>query len=516
MTISRKLDELLQRKNRIYSMGGPERVAKQHRLGKLTARERVDLLLDPGSFVELGILGTQPERYRDSKSRETLADGVITGFGNIEGRKVCLASYDFLVLGGSMAEVGNKKLSRVMKMSIEYGYPFIFLADGSGARVQEHMGSRAAEPVDVLIDVVALSGFVPTVTAMMGPCFAGHANMGGLSDFVIMVKGTSSMGIAGPPLVEMAIGEKLTNEELGGSQIHCVKTGMAHMEAEDDQDCLMKIRQYLSYFPSNCNQDPPAFTSSDDPDAKNEELLHILPENRMAFYNMKKILRLIMDHGEFFEIQGLYARNVITCLARLNGKVVGVLANQPMTKAGMLDCAASDKAAHFISVCDAFNIPLVFLMDVPGFMVGSDEEKRGQIRHSAKIIYELGRCTVPIITVIIRKAYGLGYYAMGGRGVKPDLIVAWPSAEISAMGPEGGVNILYRKEIAESDDPEGMRKKLVEEFYELISPKIAAEENFIDDIIDPRDTRSIIIRALELAKSKRPYGPKKKHAVVPI
>jgi acetyl-CoA carboxylase carboxyltransferase component len=515
-SLEKMVENLEKAKEKVRAMGGPNRIAYQHSRGKLTARERVDLLVDEGSFLELGILGRQPERYRDLKEQETPADGIIIGFGDIEGRKVCIASYDFLVLGGSMGEVGYKKLSRVMKMSMECGYPLVMLLDGSGARVQEHMGSRAAEPLDLFIDLVALSGFVPMVTAMMGPCFAGHANLAGIADFVIMVEGTSSMGIAGPPLAEMVIGEKLTNEELGGSKVHCMLTGMAHMEAKDDHDCLKKIRTYLGYLPSNCNLKPPDIPHSYETDGKHDDLLHILPDDPMAFYDMKKILRLVVDNGEFFEIRGLYARNAITCLARINGKVAGIVANQPLTKAGILDCAASDKVAHFISVCDAFNIPLVFFMDVPGFVAGSEEEKRGIIRHSAKIIYELGICTVPIVTVIIRKAYGLGYWAMGGRGMRPDLIVAWPSAEISAMGPEGGVNIIYRKEIEKSDDPEGLRKKLVEEFREKIGPELAAEEYFIDDIIDPRDTRGIITKVLETAGPKRPYGPKKKHPIVPI
>jgi methylmalonyl-CoA decarboxylase subunit alpha len=513
------MDEHLERlraaQDAARSMGGPERVARQHRLGKLTARERVDALLDPGSFVELGMLGRQPEHHREGKDDSTPADGVITGFGRIDGRPVCLAAYDFLVYGGSMGEVGNRKLDRVMKMSLQNGCPFICLGDGSGARVQEHMGSRAAEPLDLFLDLVDMSGYVPTVTAIMGPCFAGHANVAGLSDFVVMVRGIGSMGISGPPLSEIVIGERLTAEELGGSRVHCRETGMADLEAETETDALAKIRQFLGYMPTNSTEPPPRRTPTDDPDRRDDALLHLVPTNPRRAYDMRRVIRLLVDHGETMELKPEFARNLVTALARMNGRVVGVVANQPLVLAGVIDSDASVKAAHFVDLCDAFGIPLIFLMDVPGFMPGQAEEKKGIVRKSAKLIYDLARCTVPKITVVMRKAYGLGYYAMGGRGMGVDLIVAWPTAEISAMGPEGGVNILYRKEIEASTDREARRRQLIEEFRERITPRLAAEEAFIDDIIDPRDTRPLIIKTLEMVQRKAAPRYPKRHAITP-
>ena len=510
-----RVDRLRADKEAVRGMGGPHRVDKQHGRGKLTARERVDALLDADSFVELGMLGRQPEQYRRGKDDPTPADGVITGFGRLDGRPVCLAAYDFLVYGGSMGEVGNRKLARVMKMSLENGCPFICLGDGSGARVQEHMGSRAAEPLDLFLDIVDMSGYVPTVTAIMGPCFAGHANVAGLSDFVVMVKGIGSMGISGPPLSEMVIGERLTAAELGGSRLHCSVSGMADLEAANEKEALAKIQQFLGYFPSNSTQSAPYRTPTDDPDRREDALLHVVPVNPRRAYDMRRVIRLIVDDGDAMELKPEFARNVITALARMNGRVVGVVANQPLVLAGVIDADASVKTAHFVDLCDAFGIPLIFLMDVPGFMPGQAEEKKGIIRKSAKLIFDLARCTVPKITVVVRKAYGLGYYAMGGRGMAPDLIVAWPTAEISAMGPEGGVNILYRREIEASADPEARRRELIEEFRERVTPQLAAAETFIDDIIDPRDTRPLIIRTLETVQRKAPSRYPKRHAVTP-
>ncbi len=512
-----EVQRLEEEKELLRQMGGPERVEKQHRLGKLTARERLDLLLDPGSFTEIGILGRQSERYLEGKDYPTPADGIVAGHGRIDGRPVCVVSYDFLVYGGSMGEVGNRKLDRVMKMALENGYPFVCLADGSGARIQEHMGSRAAEPLDLFVDIVAMSGYVPTATAIMGPCFAGHANLAGLSDFVVMVRGGGFMGISGPPLSEMVIGEKVTAEELGGSRIHCRQSGMADLEAESEEQALHKIREFLSYFPSNCTEVPPHRSpSDDDPDRRDAGLLHVVPESPRRSYDMRKVIRMIVDHGETMELKPDFARNVITALARMHGRAVGIVANQPMVLAGTLDCDASFKVSRFISLCDAFGIPLIFLMDVPGFMPGQVEERKGIIRHSAKLIYDLAVATVPKITVVVRKAYGLGYYAMGGRGMAPDLIVAWPSAEISAMGPEGGVNVVHRRKIEASQDPEGLRRQLVEEFRKTIGPRLAAEEHFIDDIIDPRETRPLIIRTLEIARVKTPPRYPRKHGITPI
>ncbi len=503
-------------KARLRQMGGPERVDKQHVLGKLTARERLDLLLDPGSLVEVGILGRQPEQYRARPDDPTPADGVVAGHGRIEGRPVCVVAYDFQVLGGSMGEVSNRKLDRVMKMSLDSGYPFICLGDGSGARIQEHMGSRAAEPLDLFLDIVAMSGYVPTVTAIMGPCFAGHANLAGLSDLVVMVRGIGSMGISGPPLSEAVIGERLTAEELGGATVHCRQSGMADLDAPTEAEALARIREYLGYLPSRAGEPPPRRPTSDDPERRDPGLLHVIPDSPRRAYDMRRVIRMIVDDGAMLELKPEFARSAITALARMNGQSVGIIANQPMVAAGTIDSAASFKISRFLSCCDAFDVPLIFLVDVPGFMPGRAEELRGIIRHSAKLIYDLAVATVPKVTVILRKAYGLGYYAMGGRGMAPDLIVAWPSAEISAMGPEGGVQVVHRKKIDAAEDPAGLRQQLVEEFRQRIGPRLAAEEHFIDDIIDPRDTRPLIIRTLEMARTRRPPPWPKKHGIVPI
>ncbi|MBL7685308.1 MAG: acyl-CoA carboxylase subunit beta, partial [Deltaproteobacteria bacterium] len=386
--------------------------------------------------------------------------------------------------------------------------------DSAGARIQEIAGSHFAESGQMFYEQVQLSGLVPQIAAMMGPCAAGTAYIPALADFVPMVKGTSSMALAGPPLVKAVIGEEISTEDLGGSKIHCEISGVADLEVENDEACLKAIRDYLSFFPQNAEQKTEVNEFKDSLEI-DDSILELLPEDSRKPYDMKKILEKISDHGSFFEIKPNFAKNVITAFTRIGGRPVGVIASQPLVMGGVLDVNSADKAARFIRLCDAFHIPLLFLQDLPGFMVGSKVEKEGIIRHGAKMLYALSRATVPKLTIVIRKAYGAGYYVMCGKGFKPDLIVAWPSAEISLMGAEGAVNILFRKEIESSPLPDVTRHKLVEEFSKKISIDIAAKGAYIDDVIDPRDTRKIIVRALEMTENKQSHL-NVKHGIMPV
>lgn len=508
--------DLQERRERILQMGGKEAVARQHEAGKLTARERIDLLFDTGSFTEIGIQATHQSASPTMREKETPADGVVTGFGKIDGRPACVISYDFTVMAGSMGRTGEQKCARIREMALTKRMPLIWLIDSAGARIQEATGSWFSGSGYLFREESIMSGVVPLVAAMVGPGAAGTAYIPGLADFVPMVKGTSNMALGGPPLVKAVVGEEITPEELGGSKVHCEISGVADLEVPDDKACIQAIKEYLSFFPSHNGEPPPIVQTGDDPGRMDEALLEIVPESARRAYDMHKVIGHIVDNGRFFEIKPAWAKNLIVGLARMGGRSVGIVANQPLVMGGVLDVDTADKAARFISLCDAFNIPLVFLQDVPGFMVGSKVEQQGIIRHGAKMLYAVSEATVPKITVIIRKAYGAGYFVMCGRAYEPDLIVAWPTAEISVMGPEGAVNIIFRKQIAESANPEEARKGLVEQFRQLINPYIAAGAALIDDIIDPRETRPTIIRALEMAQSKRVDRPWKKHGVMPV
>jgi methylmalonyl-CoA decarboxylase subunit alpha len=492
-------------------------VAKQHAAGKLTVRERIDRLFDAGTFTEIGVHATHAGIAPELAGRDTPADGVVTGFGKIDGRPAAVIAYDFTVMAGSMGRNAESKCNRVREIAYTKRMPMIWLIDSAGARIQEAIGSRWFAGSGVLFrEESVFSGVVPQVAAMMGPGAAGTAYIPALADFVPMVKGTSNMALGGPPLVKAVIGEDITAEELGGSKVHCEISGVADLEVDDDEHCLRVVKEYLSYFPSH-NQEPPPVTACDDPaDRRDEALLSLLPDSPRRAYDVKKVLRAVVDYGQLFEIKPAWAKNIVTALARLGGRPVGIVANQPMVLGGALDIDSADKAARFIMLCDAFGIPLVFFQDVPGFMVGSKVERAGIIRHGAKMLYAVSEATVPKLTVVLRKAYGAGYFVMCGRAYEPDLIVAWPTAEISVMGPEGGTNIVFRKEIAAAADPDAERAKKVEQFRELISPYIAAGAALIDDIIDPRDTRPTLIRGLEMARTKRVDRPWRKHGVMPV
>ncbi|HEY1454942.1 MAG TPA: acyl-CoA carboxylase subunit beta [Candidatus Dormibacteraeota bacterium] len=499
-------------------MGGDEKIAKQHERGKLTVRERIDLLFDPGTFVELGLLASQqPVRGGESDPGSTPADGVVTGHGDIDGRQVWVIAYDFTVMAGSMGAVGEQfKASRVRELALRYRKPIVWLLDSAGARIQEAAGSTFAGTGYLFHDQVVMSGVVPQVAAMLGPCAAGTAYIPGLADFVPMVKGTSSMSLGGARLVKAATGEEVTDHDMGGSQVHCYESGVGDNEVATDDECIAAVRRFLSYLPSSNTEPPPYLDTGDAADRDVVGIDKIVPVNPRAAYDVRKVIAGVFDQGSWFEIKPSWAKNIVVGLARAGGHAAGVVANQPMQKGGILDSDAADKAARFIRMCDAFNVPLVYLMDVPGFLVGSQVEKEGIIRHGAKMLYATSEATVPKVTIVMRKAYGAGYYVMCGKGYGPDTIVAWPLAEISVMGPEGAVNILFNKQIEAAENPEAARAQMVEAIRSQINPYLAAGWAMIDDVIDPAETRRVIIRGIEQARDKKVDRPWRKHGNMPV
>ncbi len=510
------VEDLHERRARAKLGGGEEKIALQHERGKLTARERIDLLVDPGTFVELGIHGGPHFSQRSMEGREAPADGVITGWGDVDGRPCCIAAYDFTVMAGSMGMTGELKVGRLREMATGKRMPLIWLLDSAGARIQEAAGSLFAGSGHLFREEVTMSGVVPLVAAMLGPCAAGTAYIPALADFVPMVVGQGAMALAGPHLTKAVTGEDISMEDLGGAKVHCRISGVGDLEVSDDRECIEVVKRYLSYFPANCEERPPVRETSDPDDRMSERLLDVVPESARHPYDMYEVIREIVDDGEILDVKPKFAKTIITCLARFGGQPVGIVANQPKHLGGILENDSADKAARFINLCDAFNIPLVFLQDVPGFMVGSKVEHAGIIRHGAKMLYAVSRATVPKITVVVRKAYGAGYYVMCGKAYEPDLIVAWPTAEISVMGPEGAVNIIGRSAIEASDDPERTRAEMLARVKKSIDPYIAARNDVIDDVIDPRETRPTIIRGLRMARDKRLERPWRKHGVMPV
>jgi acetyl-CoA carboxylase carboxyltransferase component len=515
---SAKISELEARREKNLAMGGKEKIAKQHSRGKLTVRERLDLLFDKDTFVEFGLLAQQQAvRGGEPDADGTPADGVVTGHGQVEGRQVWVIAYDFTVMAGSMGAVGEQfKAARVRELALRYRKPIVWLLDSAGARIQEAAGSTFAGTGYLFYDQVVMSGVIPQVAAMLGPCSAGTAYIPGLADFVPMVKETSSMSLGGARLVKAATGEDVTDHDMGGSQVHCYESGVGDNELADDTECIATVRRFLSYLPSSNGEAPPFRETADPADRLVEGLGKIVPTNPRAAYDVKRVIKAVFDRDSWFEIKPTWAKNIVVGFARAGGHAVGVVANQPMQKGGILDSDSADKAARFIRMCDAFNVPLVYLMDVPGFLVGSQVERDGIIRHGAKMLYATSEATVPKVTVIMRKAYGAGYYVMCGKGYQPDLIVAWPLAEISVMGPEGAVNIIFNKQIEASDNPEETRGGLIDAIRTQINPYLAAGWAMIDDVIDPADTRRVIIRGIEQARSKKVDRPWRKHGNIPV
>jgi len=512
------VDELTERKAKHLGMGGPEKIARQRSLGKLTVRERLELLFDPGTLLETGLLGHQQSTSPQMQGKFTPADGVVTGIGEINGRKTCVIAYDFTVMAGSMGMIGEFKAARMRELALRERIPIVWLIDSAGARIQEATGSTFARTGELFKEQVIMSGVVPQVAAMMGPGAAGTAYIPGLSDFVPMVKGVSSMALGGPHLVKAAVGEDVTEQEMGGSQVHTKISGVADLEVPDDPSCIDAIRTYLSFFPSSNLEKPPIRETSDPIDRRCEDLYDIVPANPRQAYDIRRVIKSLVDDGEFFAMKPDWARSLVTGFARFGGRPVGIVANQPMFLGGAIDVNAADKAARFVWLCDAFSIPLVFLMDCPGFLVGSKVEKEGIIRHGSKMLFAVSEATVPKICVVLRKGYGAGYYVMNGRAYETDLIVGWPTAEISVMGPEGAVNIIGRSilEKIPEEERDDKRNEMIAAVRATIGPYIAAGWSFVDDLIDPADTRRVIATGLEHAKNKHMERPWRKHGVLPV
>jgi acetyl-CoA carboxylase carboxyltransferase component len=521
-TMRERVAALEARRAKVAEMGGPERVAKQHERGKLTARERFGLFFDDGVFFEVGAHGTQMGIAAGPDGADKPpADAVVCGFGKVDGRVVCAAAYDFTVKGGSIGEVGEVKVTRMREMALKGRHPMVWFIDSAGARIEPGRGSedeisRFAGSGHLFREEVIMSGVVPQVAAMVGPGAAGTAYIPGLSDFVPMVKNVGSMALAGPPLVKAVTGEDVEEQALGGSKVHCETSGVGDGEYPDDASCIKAVRSYLSYFPSHCEEAPPVVACSDPIDRREESLLDLVPDSPRRAFDMYKVIKAVVDHGVVFDLKPRYARNLITCLARIDGRSVGVVANNPMHLGGVLDIDAADKGAHFIQLCDAFNIPLVFFQDTPGFMVGTKVEHAGIIRHGAKMLHAMSAATVPKLTVVTRKAYGAGYFVMCGRAYEPDLLVAWPGAEISVMGAEGMVGIASRKLFRGEAMPPEMKQQMVEMIQGYIDVYKVAGWGLVDDVIDPRDTRKVLAWGLELAQHKKVERPYRKRGVMPV
>jgi propionyl-CoA carboxylase beta chain len=507
------IQDLRQRKQ--ISHGTSQEADAQHTKGRLTARERIDLLFDPGTFEEIDALALpRQETYLGGK-RSRYGDGVITGFGLINGRHAVAASQDAAVMGGSLGEMHANKIVKAMRMALSYGSPFIAINDSGGARIQEGVDSLAgyARIFDANCEA---SGVIPQLSVIMGPCAGGAVYSPALTDFIFMTE-NSYMFITGPDVVRAVMQEDVSQEELGGGMVHSVRSGVAHFLAPDDRLCLQSVRQLLSYLPSNNQDDPPYIRPADDPDRRCPELEQIVPTAPHKPYDVRQVISSLVDEGRFHEVRALWAENLVVGFARLNGWVVGIVANQPMVLAGCIDINASVKASHFIRVCDAYNIPIITLQDVPGFLPGKDQEYGGIIRNGARMIYAYSEATVPKLMVILRKSYGGAYCVMSSKGLRGDLLYAWPNAEIAVMGAEGAVNILFRSELKAAPYPATRRTELVEDYERRFNnPYVAAARGLIDDVIEPRDTRRVLIRALELTLSKRERHTPKKHGISPM
>ncbi|WP_407659968.1 acyl-CoA carboxylase subunit beta [Litorilinea aerophila] len=496
--------------------GGEERIARQHAKGRMTARERLELLLDKGSFRELDVFVTHNCNDFGLADQKIPGDGVVTGYGTINGRLVFVYSQDFTVFGGSVSRSHAAKICKVMDMAMRNGAPIIGLNDSGGARIQEGVFSLAGYAEIFYRNVIA-SGVVPQISVIMGPCAGGAVYSPAITDFVIMVKDTSHMFVTGPDVIKTVTHEDVTFEELGGAFVHSTKSGVAHFAAENEEDALFLVQQLVSYLPDNNMEDPQVMASQDDPLRQDPELDTIVPDNPNRPYDMKVIIKHIVDDGQFLEVHEHWAMNIIVGFARLGGRSVGIVAQQPAVLAGVLDVDASQKAARFVRFCDAFNIPLIVLEDVPGFMPGLNQEHGGIIRHGAKLLYAFAEATVPKLTVIVRKAYGGAYCVMNPRHIGADLVLAWPSAEIAVMGPDGAVNVIFRRELAQAEDPVARKNELVEEYRQrFANPYVAASAGFIDNVIEPHETRPRLINALEMLQNKHGSLPPKKHGNIPL
>ncbi|CAN5420700.1 acyl-CoA carboxylase subunit beta [soil metagenome] len=515
-TTEEKLTELRRRMDEALHAGSERAVESQHAKGKQTARERIDLLLDEGSFTEMDRLAVHRATGFGLEEQKWPGDGVVTGYGTIDGRQVCVFAQDFTVFGGSLGEVFAAKIVKVMDLALTMGVPMIGLNDSGGARIQEGVVSLGGYG-EIFFRNVQSSGVIPQISAIMGPCAGGAVYSPAMTDFIFMVKETSHMFITGPEVIKTVTGEDVSMEDLGGAMSHNTKSGVAHFAADDEQACIEDIKFLLSFLPQNNLEDPPYEAPTDDPDRADESLNTFLPDSSNVPYDMREIIAKVVDDGEFFEVQQHWATNLVVGFARLNGHPVGVVGNQPMSMAGTLNIASSEKGARFVRTCDAFNLPIITFEDVPGFLPGTEQEWGGVIRHGAKLLYAYCEATVPKLTVITRKAYGGAYDVMGSKHVGADINLAWPSAEIAVMGANGAVNILYKSELAEADDPVAKRAEFVDYYNErFATPWIAAERGYVDDVIEPAQTRPALIKALELTRSKRESRPPRKHGNIPL
>ncbi len=515
-TTREKLEELHQLREQALLGGGKARIESQHKKGKLTARERIDLLLDPGSFQELDMFATHRTTDFGLAEQKVLGDGVVTGYGKIDGRLVYVFSQDFTVFGGSLSEAHAEKICKVMDLAVKNGAPVIGLNDSGGARIQEGVVSLGAYAEIFLRNTLA-SGVVPQLSAIMGPCAGGAVYSPAITDFIFMVEGTSHMFVTGPNVLKTVTHEEVTFEELGGAGVHNATSGVAHFSLPSEAACLEALRTLFGYLPSNNLDDPPVVASDDPINRADEELDEIIPDNPNRPYDMKDVIRRIVDRHSFFEVQEQWAKNIIVGFARLDGHPVGIVAQQPAVLAGVLDINSSDKAARFVRFCDCFNIPIVTFEDVPGFLPGVGQEHGGIIRHGAKLLYAYCEATVPKVTVVTRKAYGGAYDVMSSKHVRGDINYAWPTAEIAVMGVDGAVNIIFKDEIEQAPDPDAKRAELVNYYIEkFANPYIAAGRGYLDEVIEPRHTREKLIVALDMLKNKRDTNPPKKHGNIPL
>jgi propionyl-CoA carboxylase beta chain len=515
-TFAEKLAQLSELRYEAIHAGSEAAVEKQHARGKLTARERVEKLLDPGSFQELDVFVRHRTTDFEMQRNRPYGDAVVTGHGTIDGRRVCIFSQDFTVFGGSLGEVMSEKICKVMDLAVKIGCPVIGINDSGGARIQEGVVSLGGY-AEVFWRNVQCSGVIPQISLVMGPCAGGAVYSPAITDFIFMVKETSHMFITGPEVIKTVTGEEVGFEELGGAMSHNTKSGVAHFASDDEDQCLEDARYLLSFLPQNNLETPPRVQPADDPARMDLKLDGVIPDSPNKPYDMRDVIHLVVDDGEFMEVHEHFARNIVCGLARLDGYAVGVVGNQPSQLAGVLDIDSSAKAARFIRFCDAFNIPIVTFCDVPGFLPGTTQEWGGIIRHGAQLLYAYAEATVPKVTVITRKAYGGAYDVMGSKHVRTDMNFAWPTAEVAVMGPEGAVNIIYRRDIAASPTPEERRQRLIDDYKaHFANPYIAAERGYIDDVIIPHETRPKLIAALQTLQTKRQPGPRRKHGNIPL
>ncbi len=516
MTMEDRIEELREKRERALKGGGEARIEAQHDKGKMTARERIDYFLDDGTFSEIDQLRTHRNHNFGMEEKQLPGDGVVTGYGEVDGRKTFVFAHDFTVFGGSLGEVLAEKITKVMDKAVEVGAPVVGLNDSAGARIQEGVESLAGFG-EIFRRNTEASGVVPQISAIMGPCAGGAVYSPALTDFTFMVKDTSHMFITGPDVIKTVTGEEVSFEELGGAVTHASTSGVAQFACESEEEALDDIRRLLSYLPPNNVEDPPRVEPWDDPERADDSLNEIVPDEPRKPYDMHDVIDGVLDEGSFFEVHENFAKNVLVGFARLDGHSVGVVANQPRVNAGTLNIEASEKASRFVRICDSFNVPIVSFVDVPGFLPGTGQEHDGIIRHGAKLLYAYSEATVPLLTVITRKAYGGAYDVMASKHLGADVNYAWPTAEIAVMGPQGAVNILYSEELAAAEDPEQRRDELIEEYRdEFANPYTAADRGFIDAVIEPPETRARLVSDLELLRSKRDSLPDKKHGNLPI